>query len=137
MINVVVVAGELSRPAQMVDLPSGDHILALEVTVRRPGAAADPVPVQWAQAPAWARALGAGDEVVVLGRVRRRFFRAGGVTQSRTEVVAARVVRATARARVRALVDEAVDALDGGLMAEGRPAPLGGRGGTGAGALGS
>jgi single-strand DNA-binding protein len=33
-----------------------------------------------------------GSEVVVAGHVRRRFFRAGGVTQSRTEVVATRVI---------------------------------------------
>ena len=119
MINVVVLSGELSRPAQIVDLPSGDQILALEVTIRRPGVAADPVPVQWAQAPQWAQSLEAGDRVVVLGRVRRRFFRAGGTTQSRTEVVAAKVVRATARQKVRALVEEAVEALDEELMTEG------------------
>jgi hypothetical protein len=34
------------------------------------------------------------------------------VTQSRTEVVAARVVRGSARSKVRALVDEAVELLD-------------------------
>ena len=62
--------------------------------------------------PAWASALDAGAEVAVLGRVRRRFFRAGGLTQSRTEVVASRVVRGTARAKVAALIDEAVRHLD-------------------------
>jgi single-strand DNA-binding protein len=31
-------------------------------------------------------------EVIVVGTVRRRFFRAGGATQSRTEVVADRIV---------------------------------------------
>ena len=36
----------------------------------------------------------AGAEVVVVGSVRRRFFRAGGATQSRTEVVAEQVVAA-------------------------------------------
>lgn len=112
MMNVVVLSGELSRPARTVELPSGDRVLALEVTVRRPAAPAEPVPVQWSQPPAWAESLLAGDRVAVLGRVRRRFFRAGGTTQSRTEVVATKVVRASARSRVRVLVEEAVDALD-------------------------
>ena len=118
MINVVFLSGELSRPAQAVDLPSGDRMLALELTVRRPGSPAEPVPVQWSRPPAWAEGLEAGDRIAVLGRVRRRFFRAGGTTQSRTEVVATKVVRATARSRVRALVEEAVDALDGELAGE-------------------
>lgn len=118
MINVVFVAGELSRPAQAVDLPSGDRIVSLEVTVRRPGVAADPVPVQWSQAPAWAERLDAGDQVAVLGRVRRRFFRSAGTTQSRTEVVAVKVARASSKSRVRALIEEAVDALDAELAGD-------------------
>ncbi len=109
----MVLQGVLSRPAQDVQLPSGDRLVSLEVTVRRPEGAAEPVPVQWADPPAWASVLDAGTEVAVLGRVRRRFFRAGGTTQSRTEVVASRVVRASARSKVRAMVDEAVDRLEG------------------------
>jgi single-strand DNA-binding protein len=112
MINLVVLRGVLARPAQDVELPSGDRLVSLEVTVRRSEGAAEPVPVQWSDPPAWASVLDAGTEVAVLGRVRRRFFRAGGVTQSRTEVVAARVVRASARSKVRALIDEAVELLD-------------------------
>jgi single-strand DNA-binding protein len=118
MYNVVFLQGVLARPAQDVVLPSGDRLLALEVTVRRPDGPAEPVPVQWGEAPAWASTLDAGTEVAVLGRVRRRFFRAGGITQSRTEVVATKVVRTTGRARVRALAEEAISAL--------RPAQAGG-----------
>ena len=51
-----------------------------------------------------------GAEVVVTGHVRRRFFRAGGGTQSRTEVVADAVVPARSRARVRRAIDDAVAA---------------------------
>lgn len=112
MMNLVVLVGVLARPAQDVELPSGDRLLSLEVTVRRPDGAAEPVPVQWPDAPAWASTLDAGTEVAVLGRVRRRFFRAGGVTQSRTEVVAARVVRSSTGARVRSLLSEAVGGLE-------------------------
>ncbi|HWE56395.1 MAG TPA: hypothetical protein VG435_12845 [Acidimicrobiales bacterium] len=111
MTNVVVIQGVLARPAQDVLLPSGDRLVSLEVTVRRPDGPAEPVPVQWSAAPGWVSELDAGAEVWVLGRVRRRFFRAGGVTQSRTEVVASRVVRASARAKVRTLVTEAAALL--------------------------
>lgn len=112
MINLVVLQGVLARPAQEVQLPSGDRLVSLEVTVRRDGGPAEPVPVQWPDAPSWASMLDTGAEVAVLGRVRRRFFRAGGITQSRTEVVASRMARTSARAKVRGLVDEAVERLE-------------------------
>jgi single-strand DNA-binding protein len=45
-----------------------------------------------------------GTPLVILGAVRRRFFRAGGATQSRTEVLAARCVELTrSRTLARAL----------------------------------
>lgn len=111
MLNLVVLEGVLARPAQDVELPSGSRLISLEVTVRREDGPAEPVPVAWFDAPAWATSLDAGAAIVVVGRVRRRFFRAGGVTQSRTEVVAAKVVRAGAATRVRAALDEAAAAL--------------------------
>ena len=52
------------------------------------------------------RCRSAGADVVVLGSVRRRFFRAGGATQSRTEVVAEKVVAAPGPRR-RRLVETA------------------------------
>ncbi|MGE0796473.1 MAG: hypothetical protein AB7O29_14165, partial [Acidimicrobiia bacterium] len=64
-------------------------------------------------APAGATGIGAGEDVVVAGRVRRRFFRAGGVIQSRTEVVADQVVAARQRARAAKLVAAAVERLAG------------------------
>ncbi|HVA74822.1 MAG TPA: hypothetical protein VNF71_09700 [Acidimicrobiales bacterium] len=111
MLNLVVLEGVLARPAQDVELPSGSRLISLEVTVRRDEGPAEPVPVAWFDAPAWATSLDAGIPVVVVGRVRRRFFRSGGATQSRTEVVAARVVRSTAAAKVRAALEEASAAL--------------------------
>jgi single-strand DNA-binding protein len=104
--NLAVLVGVLSRDAEVRALPSGDHLVALEVTVRPEGGPADTVPVAWPDAPAEAGRWPAGEEVLVTGRVRRRFFRAGGSTQSRTEVVADRVVP-TRRA---ATVDRALDA---------------------------
>jgi single-strand DNA-binding protein len=121
MINVVVLQGVLARPAQDRVLPSGTRLLSLEVTVPRPDGPADSVPVAWFDAPASAAALDAGVEVVVVGRVRRRFFRAGGVTQSRTEVLASRVARATESKRARTLMSTAGSAIEAAVAALGSP----------------
>jgi single-strand DNA-binding protein len=90
--NLAVLVGTLSRAPELRTLPSGSTLLALDLTVRAPDAAAESVPVAWPDPPAGATGWVAGDELLVVGRTRRRFFRAGGSTQSRTEVVAARVV---------------------------------------------
>lgn len=112
MVNLVVLRGVLARPARLIELPSGSRLASFEVTVRRPEGPAEPVPVTWIDAPAWSTVLDAGVEVVILGRVRRRFFRAAGSTQSRTEVVASRLVRACARSKFDALFAEALDVLE-------------------------
>lgn len=111
MLNVVVVEGVLARPAQLVELPSGTRLVQLEVTVRRPDGPTETIPVSWFEASAWAGELDVGESVVVAGRVRRRFFRSGGVTHSRTEVVAGRVARSTSTTRVRSVLGEAITTL--------------------------
>ncbi len=116
--NVVVLRGVLSRDPEARQLPSGDALVAYDVTVRPEPSSGDAsraesVPVAWFDPPAAASTMAAGDEVVVVGRVRRRFFRAGGATASRTEVVAARVVPARAPAKVRAALASVLGALDG------------------------
>ena len=121
MTNVVALVGRLARPAERRELPSGDCLVAYEVTVERPGERAEGVPVVWVGAPARAADYDVGDRVVVVGRVRRRFFRAGGVTQSRTEVVAETVICARQAKRARAALDRARAGLDDALSrAEGR-----------------
>jgi single-strand DNA-binding protein len=105
--NVVVLHGTLSRPAERRVLPSGDELVAYEVTTRDSEGKADTVPVVWPGAPKSAE-WPSGDAVVVAGRVRRRYYRAGGVTQSRTEVVADRVVPAGQRKRAERLLSAAL-----------------------------
>jgi single-strand DNA-binding protein len=90
--NLAILVGVLSRDAELRTLPSGDQLVALEVTVRSEGGPTETVPVAWPGAPAAAATWEAGEDVLVTGRVRRRYFRAGGTTQSRTEVVADRAV---------------------------------------------
>lgn len=114
-INVVALAGRLSRPAERRVLPSGEDVVSYEITTAgRGNERTDTVPVIWFSAPASASVLDVDDQVVVVGRVRRRFFRAGGSTQSRTEVVADAVVPARNRRRVRAALDAAAGVLMGG-----------------------
>jgi single-strand DNA-binding protein len=113
--NLAVVRGALSRDPEVRSLPSGDTVVAYDVTVApTPSGRSESVPVAWFDPPASGLALTAGDEVVVVGRVRRRFFRSSGATASRTEVVAEGVVPARSRARVRAELARAVEVLDRG-----------------------
>lgn len=100
--NIVIIEGTLSRAPAVRDLPSGDRLVAYEVTVRSDGAPAESVPVVWLSPPARATEVVAGDLVVVVGRVRRRFFRTPAGTGSRTEVVAESVNLARHRKRVLA-----------------------------------
>jgi single-strand DNA-binding protein len=114
--NVAILRGALSRPPEVRQLPSGDLLVSYEVTVPGEGERrAESVPVVWPAAPAKAAELDADAEVVVVGRVRRRFFRAGGVTQSRTEVVAERVVPAKPAATAARVVRAAIGAVDDAL----------------------
>lgn len=105
--NVVVIEGTLSRAPVLRDLPSGDRLVAYEVTVRVGDQAAESVPVVWLQPPARAADMAAGESVVVVGRVRRRFFRTPAGTGSRTEVVAESVIPARHRKRALASVEAA------------------------------
>lgn len=112
-VNVVVLHGVLSSAPRVRDLPSGAELTHLEVTTRVSDAAAS-VPVVVAGADPHLATLDAGDAVVVVGRVTRRYFRAGGVTQSRTEVLAERVVRAGRRQAVDRALRRAAELLDAG-----------------------
>lgn len=110
--NLAVLSGTLSRAPEARQLPSGDPLVAFDVTVRAPGRTSESVPVTWLDAPASSLEWAAGEAVVVVGRVRRRFFRAGGVTQSRTEVVADAVLPARRVSATRKAVQAALQALD-------------------------
>ena len=110
--NVAIVRGRLSSPPRKTELESGDLIVRYEVTVGRDDGPADSVPVSWVGPPKQAPPeLDAGDEVVAVGRVHRRWFRTGGATASRTEVAAGTVVPASRRAAARKAVEAAVAAV--------------------------
>ena len=114
--NLVVLCGHVSSPPRSTELPSGSALLHLEVTTRVDGTAVS-VPVVWLDPTA---SFDAADEVVVVGQVRRRFFRAGGATASRTEVVAERVLRASRTRECTRAVERAI------TRAVGAPGGMGG-----------
>jgi single-strand DNA-binding protein len=114
--NVTVLQGHLTRPPEVRSLPSGDEVVRYEVTVpAADGRPAESVPVVWHGAPPGATLLEVDAAVVVIGRVRRRFFRAGGTTQSRTAVVAEQVVPARQVKRAARLVQAALGAVEEAL----------------------
>ena len=110
MTNVAVLIGRLARPAEPRDLPSGDRLVQYEVTIPSLTGRAESVPVVWFDAPASAEVYDVDEKVVVIGRVRRRFFQAGGRTQSRTEVVAEKVIPARSK-RARQALEGALASL--------------------------
>ena len=83
--NVVVLMGRLSSEPTIRELASGSVLMTLELTTRVDEVASS-VPLVWFDPPAKTVVV-AGDEVSVVGTVRRRFYRSGVSTQSRTEVV--------------------------------------------------
>ncbi len=111
-LNLVLLIGHLSRDPEEVPLDSGDVLVRYEVTVPRPDERAETVPVVAVSPPVAARRLTAGDEVVVAGRVRRRFWSAGGATRSRVEVVATELVPARRRAAATRVRERALATLE-------------------------
>jgi single-strand DNA-binding protein len=120
--NLTVLSGELAAAPTTRRLPSGGDVVGFDVVTHVIDEGSESVvrvPVAWPEPPERAvRALRQDLAVVVVGTVRRRFFRAGGTTQSRTEVVAGQVLPARRRAAVAALLADLADAL--GAPAEGR-----------------
>jgi single-strand DNA-binding protein len=109
--NVVALVGRLTRPAEHRELPSGSRLLSYDVTTINPEGPSESVPVVWLDAPATA-AYDVDETVIVIGRVRRRFFRSGGTTQSRTEVVAESVYPTRLKKRVQTALEVAHARLD-------------------------
>lgn len=101
-VNEVRLVGRVNAEPDSRELPSGDVVVQLRVVVTRAPAerrtgrtAVDTIDVACWSASARRAALRQrpGDVVEVVGSLRRRFYRAGPVTQSRYEVEATTVRR--------------------------------------------
>lgn len=112
--NLVVLRGCITSELQHRELPSGAVAVQFDVRTVLSDAPGDltSVPISWIDpAPLALAPLVVGEEVVVVGSVRRRFFRAGGATQSRTEVVAERVLPQRRSKSVRSAISAAITSL--------------------------
>jgi single-strand DNA-binding protein len=95
-LNEVRLMGRLAAAPVLRELPSGDTVWNLRVVVERPAPSGKEKPrqrVDSLECAVWSGRLkkqlegwSEGDVVQVAGALRRRFFRAGGVTASRVEV---------------------------------------------------
>jgi hypothetical protein len=121
MTNLVVLRGRLNRPPGERLLPSGTRLATFDLTVPAPAPPharapvarrADAVPLSWFDPPAWVADLGVGTELLVVGRVRRRFFQGNGL-QSRTEVVVDHAAPARHTVRSAAVVKRALSVIGG------------------------
>lgn len=109
--NIVVLQGVLSRTPDRRELASGSVLLQFDLATPTSTGTAS-VPVAWFDPPSSAQ-FDVGDEVVVTGEVRRRFFRSGGSTQTRTEVLAGLVQRASNRKGVARTLGRVRESLGG------------------------
>ena len=90
-VNVVVLAGTIAAEPVVRELPSGDEVTELKLSVPEAGKRYLPLPIA-----AWHKSVGKrslkdiakGDAVLVYGQVVRRFYRNGGNARSVMEVVA-------------------------------------------------
>ncbi|QIK66559.1 single-stranded DNA-binding protein [Nocardioides sp. HDW12B] len=106
--NQVTLRGRVSTAPEARELPSGSVIVTFRVTVARSQTAmtaGSRQTVDWLDCTAWGagvrRTVGSwqlGDEVEVVGALRRRFYRAGQGTSTRLEVEVLRARRLSRRA---------------------------------------
>lgn len=109
--NHVVLLAKVTSPPERQSLPSGDEVVSFGVSVPRDGGGVDAIPIQAGPAPGPGRRAGPGQTgrklladaerlttstwVRVEGRLRRRWWAAGGTRRSRVEVAATAVTVVT------------------------------------------
>ena len=118
--NVTILCGTLSSDPVWRSLPSGSDVVSLEVTTESAFESRATVPVSVVD-PRRVRELErlvTGDQVLVVGETRRRFFRSGADTGSRTEVRASQVIPASQRTRVTSALLEVASVVGGAVDRE-------------------
>jgi len=114
--NLVVLRGVTSAPPEVRTLTSGRRIATLSLRVHALDPGLTSVPVAVREPPAWVEDLDEGAPLVVVGALRRRFFKtATGATGARVEVEARVVGRGRDRRRLETARRRADEELDEGL----------------------
>ena len=117
--NQAIVRGTMSSEPEFRVLASGTSLATLQVTTRPADGHAISVPISITEPPAWLATAVAGDEVLVVGVVRRRFFQAGSATASRVEIEAHVVAKTSDKRAVRKALRLAQVSLDTLVSASG------------------
>lgn len=109
--NLVVLSGTVTVEPTLRELKGGG-VLQFDINTPLIDGTTTSVPVAWYDPTnAQTASFGAGDEVVVIGTVRRRFFRVGGQTQSRTEVIVATLVPARRKKSANSALAAAAESI--------------------------
>jgi single-stranded DNA-binding protein len=111
-VNLSVVCGPCSTAPEIRVLGSGARLATLSIRCPGDGERATSVPVTVWDPPAWVETLEPGESVVVVGRLRRRFYQRPGGVGSRVDVEAELVGRARDRRRIEAALRRALATLE-------------------------
>ena len=111
-VNLSVVCGPCSVAPEIRLLESGTRLATLAIRCPTVDDRATSVPVTVWDPPAWVEALEPGEAVVVVGRLRRRFYQRPGGVGARVDIEADLIGRARERRRLDAAVRKAETALD-------------------------
>jgi hypothetical protein len=113
-LNLSVVQGTISRPPVVRESSGSAATVSFDVVVTHDEGPSDLVPVLVvAPSARLIASLEAGAGVTVRGRVRRRFFRTGTTTASRTEVVAESIALTRQRSKAAVVIQGAGQVLTG------------------------
>ena len=112
-LNLSVLCGSCSAPPEVRALESGSRLatFALRCPTNDPGRATS-VPVTVWDPPAWLETLEAGVPVIVVGRLKRRFFQRPGGVGSRVDLEADLVGRAGDTRKIATAYRKAIAALE-------------------------
>ncbi len=113
--NLAILRGFVVRPPVERRLPAGTRVVQFDLAIEGAPSMSSPVALHSETV-----VVDEGDHLIVVGQVVRRFFRSGGSTASRTEVVASEVIKATKRPSTTRAMWRAI----GRLVPDAAPTPL-------------
>ncbi len=106
--NIAVVRGMVLRDPTERTLATGQRVVSIDLNVSYDDRPNENLEVVWVDPPKNRVVPRQGNEIVAVGRVRRRFLKTAGGTVSRQEVVAETVLTARQTSRInRALAEVA------------------------------
>jgi single-strand DNA-binding protein len=111
--NIAVVRGTVLREPREQTLANGQKVVSLDVSVIYEERPSESLEVVWVDPPRNLVVPRQGNEIVAIGRVRRRFFKAGESVVSRTELVAETVLTTRQTARINRALQVVADAVVG------------------------